>query len=250
MNVFNELSEVLTKNRTLRLIEDDIYSVLPDDSRAHHYDKRAAAYDLVVSTRLYNFVMWGTSPSDYIAFARQALTQSSGGVFLDAGCGSMLFTATDYVKSRRNIIAVDESLAMLRRARQRLIKLCGHVPEYVRLVQTDLNDLPFRPHCFSSVICLNVLHQFRDAAALISNLKRLLTSDADLYLTSLVLNNCFVGDRYLNALYAAGEFVRPRSKHELKEILDASLGPEVSYRVKGNMAFVVKARTRSGSVFV
>jgi len=236
--------EVLAENRTARLVEDDIYSVLPDHSRTHHYDKRAAAYDLVVSTRLYNFVMWGTSPSDYIDFARQALTSSSDGRFLDAGCGSLLFTATDYVKSRRQIIAVDESLAMLRRARQRLIKLCGHVPEHVQLVQTDLNDLPFRPNRFNSVLCLNVLHQFSNAAALISNLKQLLTDDGDLYLTSLILNKCFVGDRYLNALHAAGEFVRPRSKDELKEILDAGLGPEVSYRVKGNMAFAVRWRQR------
>lgn len=238
-----KLSEVLAENRTVRLVEDDIYSVLPDHSRTHHYDRRAAAYDLVVSTRLYNFVMWGTSPSDYIDFARQALTSSDEGIFLDAGCGSLLFTATDYVNSRREIIAVDESLAMLRRARQRFIKLCGHVPEHVRLVQTDLNDLPFRPNSFTSVLCLNVLHQFSNAAALISNLKQLLTNDGDLYLTSLVLNKCFVGDRYLNALYTAGEFVRPRSERELKEILDASLGPEVSYRVKGNMAFAVRAQS-------
>jgi len=241
MDALNKLSEVLAENRTLRLIEDAIYSVLPDDSLTHHYDKRAVVYDLVVSTRLYNFVMWGTSPSDYIAFARQALTSSSDGILLDAGCGSLLFTATDYLKSRRLIIAVDESLAMLRRARQRLIKLCGHVPEHVRLLQTDLNDLPFRPNRFSSVLCLNVLHQFSDAAALLSNVKQLLTNDGDLYLTSLVLNKCFVGDRYLNALYAAGEFVRPRSKHELKEILDTTLSLEVSFRVKGNMAFVTTA---------
>ena len=242
MNALNELSGVLADGRTLRLVEDDIYSVLPDHSRAHHYDKRAAAYDLVVSARVYNLVMWGTSPSDYIDFARQALTSSSAGIFLDAGCGSMLFTATEYVKSKRQIIAVDESLAMLRRARQRLIKLCGHVPEHVRLVQTDLNDLPFHPNSFTSVLCLNVLHQISDAAALISSLNLLLTSDGDLYLTSLVLNKCFVGDRYLNALHAAGEFVRPRSKDDLKQILDATLSREVNYRVKGNMAFAVTAR--------
>jgi ubiquinone/menaquinone biosynthesis C-methylase UbiE len=235
-NALNKLSEVLAEDRTARLVEDDIYSVLPDDSRTHHYDKRAGVYDLVVSTRLYNLVMWGTSPSDYVDFARLAFTSSSDGIFLDAGCGSMLFTATHYVQSKRCIIAVDESLAMLRRARQRLIKLCGHVPEHVRLVQTDLNDLPFRPKSFNSVLCLNVLHQFSGAAALISNLKQLLTGDGDLYLTSLILNKCFVGDHYLNALYAAGEFVRPRSKHELEEIL------KTSFRVKGNMAFAVTAR--------
>jgi hypothetical protein len=86
-----------------------------------------------------------------------------------------------------------------------------------------------------------VLHQFDNAAALISDLKKLLTRNGHLYLTSVVLNNRLVGDRYLNALYATGEFVRPRSKLELKEMLDRTLGQGVSYRVKGNIAYVTTA---------
>jgi ubiquinone/menaquinone biosynthesis C-methylase UbiE len=244
MGALNELMEVLQEDRSVRPIEENIYSVLPDASRIHHYDRRAVVYDLVVSTRLYNFVMWGSSPFDYINFTRQALTSSSGGIFLDAGCGSMLFTASAYVDSNRPVIALDQSLAMLRRARHRLIDLCGVVPEHIRLLQADLNDLPFRPNRFRTVLCLNVLHQFADAAALISNFKKLLTNNGYLYLTSLVTSNRFVGDRYLNALYAAGEFVRPRSKLELKELLDNTLRQELSYRLKGNMAFVTTAIDR------
>ncbi len=241
MDALTELKEVMTDNRPVRLIEDDIYSVLPDASRMHHYDRRAAVYDLVVSTRAYNLVMWGNSPSDYIAFARQALTSCAGGRFLDAGCGSLLFTGSIYLASDRHIIAFDQSLAMLRRARQRLITLSGSVPEHIRLVQADLNDLPFSPDSFRTVLCLNVLHQFENAAALISTLQKTLTSNGHLFLTSLVSNNRLVGDHYLNALYATGEFVRPRSKLEFKEMLDKTLGQGVSYRVKGNMAFVTTA---------
>lgn len=241
MDALNELKEVMAAKSAVRLIEDDIYSVLPDASRVHHYDRRAIVYDLVVSTRLYNFVIWGSSPFDYIAFARQALTSCSDGRFLDAGCGSLIFTAPMYLGSNRHIIACDQSLAMLRRARKRLITLSGSVPEHIRLLQADLNDLPFRPDSFRTVLCLNVLHQFDNAAALISDLKRLLTRNGHLYLTSVVLNNRLVGDRYLNALYATGEFVRPRSKLELKEMLDRTLGQGVSYRVKGNIAYVTTA---------
>jgi SAM-dependent methyltransferase len=241
MDALNELKGVLVENRAVRLIEDDIYSVLPDVSRIHHYDRRATIYDLVVSTRLYNFIMWGSSPFDYVAFARQALTSSADGRFLDAGCGSLLFTAPTYLGSNQHIIAFDQSLAMLRRARQRLINLSGSMPEHIRLLQADLNDLPFRPHSFRTVLCLNVLHQFENAVALVSNLKKLITNDGHLYLTSLVSNNRLVGDRYLNALYATGEFVRPRSKLELKEMLDGTLNQGVSYRVKGNMVFVTTA---------
>jgi len=93
MDASDELKEVVTEKRFVRLIEEDIYSVLPDTSVPHHYDKRAAVYDLIVSTRLYNAVMWGSSPCDYVQFARQALTSSREGKFLDAGCGSLLFSA-------------------------------------------------------------------------------------------------------------------------------------------------------------
>src|SRR5438067_10095219 len=195
MNALNELKEVLTEDRAVRFVEDGIYSVLPDTSCQHHYDRRATIYDLVVSTRLYNAVMWGSSPLDYVAFARHAVASDNDGKFLDAGCGSMLFTARSYLESKRRIIACDQSLAMLRRARKRLIKFAGSMPEHVLLLQADLSDLPFRPNRFQIVLCMNVLHQFEDAAALIPNLKRLLADDGHLFLTSLVANNRFVGDR-------------------------------------------------------
>ena len=241
MDIPDELKVVLAENCTVRLVDDGIYSVLPDASSKHHYDKRATVYDLVVSTRLYNFAMWGSSPLDYAAFARQAVASRPDGRFLDAGCGSMLFTAPIYLDCGRQIIAFDQSLAMLRRARKRLIGLCGSTPKHILLLQADLSELLFNPASFRTILCMNVLHHFENAAALIPNLKRLLTDDGHLYLTSLVSNNRFVGDRYLNALYATGEFIRPRSNLELKEMLDRSLGHGVRYRVKGNMAFATTA---------
>ena len=128
----DELEEVVAEGHAVRLIEDDIYSVLPDTSVPHHYDKWASVYDSVVSTRLYNFVMWGTSPYDYVEFARQALNSTDDGIYLDAGCGSLLFTGRIYVGSNRRIVAFDQSLAMLTRARQRLRKLAGCVSEHIR----------------------------------------------------------------------------------------------------------------------
>lgn len=232
------LSEVLAESYSVSLIEEDIYSVLPDLSVKHHYDRRAAAYDLVVRSRLYNSLMWGSSPLDYIAFARQAIDSCSNANFLDAGCGSLLFTAHTYTKCNRKVITSDQSLAMLRRARRRLIELAGQVPEHIVLLQADLKDLPFRPASFQTVLCLNVLHQFEDAAALIPNLKRLLTAEGQLFLTSLVLNNRFVGDRYLQLLYAAGEFVRPRSNLELRELMTKTLNRKLNFVTRGNMAFV------------
>ena len=237
MDALEELENVLGEQRTVRLIEDDIYSVLPDTSVQHHYDKRAAVYDVVVKTWLYNFVMWGTSPSDYVQFARQALDSSRDEMFLDAGCGSLLFTARLYVDSTRRILAFDQSLAMLRRARERLRKLSGGVPEHIRLLQADLSALPFRQKSFRTVLCLNVLHQFADARALASGFNELLSESGNLYLTSLIANNRIIGDWYLEALYRTGEFVPPRSERELRELFDNAF-----YVEKGNMAFIRTGR--------
>lgn len=235
------LKTALADGRVVRLIEEDIYSVLPDTSVPHHYDKMAAVYDLVVGRRLYNLVMWGSPPREYSEFASQALKSSREGWFLDAGCGSLLFTARLYSDSNRRIIAFDQSLAMLRRARRRLIELSGCVPEHIRLLQADLNDLPFRRGAFRTTLCLNVLHQFADAAALISNLNGLLDNLGDLYLTSLVSNDRTVGNWYLKALYRTGEFVRPRNELELRELLEKAVAQRLSYGVRGNMAFVTTA---------
>lgn len=238
MDAAEELRTVVAEERSVRLIEEDIYSVLPDVSVQHLYDKRAPLYDLFVSTRLYNRVMWGASPANYSQFARQALNSSHDGIFLDAGCGSMLFSAHDYTASKRRIVAFDQSVAMLRRARQRLVKLSGHVPANIRLLQADLSDLPFRRKSFRTVLCLNVLHQIADAATLVSGFKELLSEEGNLYLTSLISNNRTIGDWYIKALYRTGEFVRPRNERELREVFVRSFGQRISYVEKGNMAFI------------
>lgn len=238
MDVPKHLAEVLAENRTVRLIEDHIYSVLHESSHKHHYDRRATIYDLLVSMRLYNSVMWGSSPLHYIDFARQAVGSCPEGKFLDAGCGSLLFTAPIYLNCNRQIIAFDQSVAMLKHARERLRRLAGSMPSHIILLQGDLSDLPFCPGRFRTVLSLNVLHQFKEAAALIADLKKLLTEDGYLFLTSLVLNDRFIGDYYLRALHLIKEFVHPRSRVELQEIFKEPANRETSFCFRGNMAFV------------
>lgn len=237
MDVPDQLREVLSRD-IVRQVDEDIYSVLPDGSPEHHYDRRATIYDLVVSTHLYNSIMWGSSPRDYASFASQAIN-SSEEILLDAPCGSLLFTAPSYVQTRRQIVAIDQSIAMLKLARKRLLDLAGSMPSNVILLQADLSDQPLRPGSFHTVLCMNVLHLFQDAEGLISNLNGLLTNDGCLFLTSLISSNRFIGDAYLRALYRAKEFVRPRSRSELEKIVNDSGVREVSLSVKGNMAFVI-----------
>jgi hypothetical protein len=108
MVVLSELNESFADGREVRLIEEGIYTVLDDVEQVHHYDRRAAAYDRIVGTWIYNAVMWGASPADYTDFARKALESSTEGKILDAGCGSMLFTASAYLDTERTIIAFDQ----------------------------------------------------------------------------------------------------------------------------------------------
>ena len=236
MDAPDQLKSVLWRD-SVRLIDEDIYSVLSESSK-HHYDRRATIYDLVVNTGLYNSVMWGTSPRDYRRFGSRAVSACSSGTMLDAGCGSLLFTAATYLQTSRQIVAFDQSIAMLRRARKRLLRLAGVIPSNITLLQTDLSDLPFRPASFDTVLCMNVLHQFQDAAVLVSNLKKLLKHDGCLFVSSLVSNNRLIGDVYLRALYATKEFVRPRSRSELETIMNDAGARELDLSVKGNMAFV------------
>lgn len=237
MNRPEIFQDVLLEGRIIRLLEDDIYSALPEAPHQHLYDRRAAAYDTVVSTWLYNRLMWGTSPLDYTAFVREAVVSDPAGPMLDAACGSLLFTAQVYLESDRQIIAFDQSLQMLRRARARLINLAGSVPQRILLLQADLNDIVFRQGRFETILCMNVLHQFPKVAELIPKLLALLAGGGQFYLTSLVSNSRYIGDRWLHTLYKTGEFVRPRSGAELNQLLNDSLGERVSYRIKGNMAF-------------
>jgi len=237
MNDRNSLKEVIEDSRTVRLVETDIYSVVPDIQQTYQYDKKAATYDFVVGTSLYNRVMWGDSPKNYLAFARQAINSHPNGWLMDAGCGSMLFTAEAYLQSRRPIIACDQSLDMLRRARARLSKFANPIPQHIFLIQADLSDIRFRPLSFQTVLSMHVLHHFADVAGLVLKLKNLLTEDGCIYLTSLVTSNRFPGDHYLSALHKMGWLVQPKTKDELKELLQECLRTEIRFWTEGNMAY-------------
>src|SRR5262245_699453 len=113
MDPLNSLKEILIENRSIRLVEDGIYSVLPDSADQAHYDRRAALYDLIVGANLYHKVMWGTTSRSYTEFAGRAIRSMPRGKIADAGCGSLLFTAQAYIESDKQIIAFDQSLNML-----------------------------------------------------------------------------------------------------------------------------------------
>lgn len=234
--------EVIAEGHAIRLVEEGIYSVLPDPSYNHLYDGRAGLYDAVVGTRLYNRVMWGAALPGYVAFARQAVASDQSGSLFDAGCGSLLFTAQAYLESQRPIIACDQSLAMLRRARSRLLKLAGSVPERIVLLQVDLSAMPFHRDSFTTVLCMNVLHHVADAAGLVADLRNVLVDGGHFYLTSLVKGDRLIGDRYLDVLHRRGDFVSPRTMADVATLVGGSFGRTMHHWLEGNMWYATATR--------
>ena len=159
------IASLLSDGRTLRDVDHGIVSALPAVGPRRPYDRWAVAafYDGVVATRAYNRVIWGTTPDAYIDFERRAITSRDDGVMLDAACGSLAFTANLFAGHRaREVVLLDYSLGMLRRARRRIEQICGSVPSHLTLLHADIHDLPFRDGVFSTVSFPAALHEFRD----------------------------------------------------------------------------------------
>src|SRR6185369_3902808 len=104
-NYYQQFRGLLIEDCSLQVVEEGIYSVLPVSMGSQQYDTKATAYDLVIGSRLYNRIMWGTSPHSQMAFASQAVSSQPHGWLLDAGCGSMLFSAQAHLESSRPILA-------------------------------------------------------------------------------------------------------------------------------------------------
>jgi SAM-dependent methyltransferase len=146
-----EIESLLAAERTLRPARPPVVSALPAGDEGARYDRRAATYDRLIASRLYNRLAWGTRPSQYESFAAEAIAAGSGRL-LDAGCGTATFTAAAYREAHRPLVLVDRSLDMLERAAQRL------AGAQAAFVQADVMDLPFSPGQFDTVACFGVLH--------------------------------------------------------------------------------------------
>jgi SAM-dependent methyltransferase len=206
------LTDLVCPGLDLRELDTEIYSVLAPGESARRFDWEAGFYDALVGNPLYLRVMWDNRPADFRRFAAEAIRAGGDGPYLDAGCGSLLFTGALYRKHlRRPAVLVDKSAGMLRQARKKLIGPDGRLPPNITLLQADLLDLPFRPGQFASVMCMGLLHIFADPAALVRSMDTARAPGASLYLSSLVLAGRRVGDRYLAMLERSRQIAAPRT---------------------------------------
>lgn len=239
------LSDRLLAGREPRRAGDGVWSVMTADAPGQRYDRRAAAYDRVVGSALYNRILWGSSPRTYAAFAHRAVC-SAGGPLLDAGCGSLVFTARAYATADRALVLMDQSVGMLQAARERLQSATDPVRDDIVLVQADLRDLPFRRGSFSTVLCMGMLHLFDDLRDVVPALARTVEPGGQLFVTSLVAETR-IGARYLSLLHRAGEVASPRTAKQLLNELTASSANRfepTEVRTEGSMAFIVGRTAR------
>ena len=147
----NRLRDILTEGTFLRSVAPGLCSVYrKEETPAASYDTFfGTLYDRVACNRLYNRLVWGYAIDEYARLCRDALASGDGGWMLDAGCGSLAFTAGVYAtEARRPVICLDRSLKLLKTARTRLVSRAGSVPENLVLLHADALKLPFPPAVF------------------------------------------------------------------------------------------------------
>lgn len=233
----SSLSKLLSENVTLRLIEPHIYSVIQDGVSTNFFDKMASFYDLVICNPLYNRLVWGYSVKNYDIFTHNALTSSKDGWVLDAGCGSLAFTAKTYLRySERPVVLLDHSLSLLRIAKSRLIRLNGDVPANMVFLQGDALQLPFRPKIFKTIISLNLLHVLDDVKKVLLGFRNILTDHGTMSFTTLIENNRFA-DKYLYYVLGKAAGVVPRKARDLFKMFN-DISMPVKFDIMGNMAFI------------
>jgi len=219
----------------LHELEPGLYSVLEEAERPAHYDDIAGVYDLIIGSWLYNRVMWGNPLSEYRGYSHEAIHDAAGPV-LDAGCGSLVFTAADYANSTAPVILLDRSLGMLRRARTRLTDAHPSI-----VVQGDLYDLPFDDAVFERVYHLAVAHVLPERLPVLRELHRVLRPGGTLYITSLIRGS-WIGDAWAQVLHRRGEVTAPYDADVLLEEL-ASVGFETEHRTRANALYAWAQKT-------
>jgi ubiquinone/menaquinone biosynthesis C-methylase UbiE len=236
VNLRDRLEILLLPGQNVTEIEPGIWTVdttLP----AQAYDRRAAAYDRLIGSNIYNRLMWGTTPKAYREFA-QALHEAGPRVVLDAGSGSMAATAEIHAKSGAFVIGVDLSLAMLRKAKERL-EAAG--ARNVALLQADLRDLPFRNGSFEGGLFMGMMHLFQNSEPILTSIQRVMQPNARLHMTSLAKVGRRFGDRYYETLHRMGEVAKGRNPVEIAHDLE-DIYAGVSVRNEGNMVFATAFR--------
>ena len=218
-------------------VSEGIFSVLDESRQQSGYDGKVLAYDALVGNRFYNKLMWGNWPSTYHRLCKKALAKSLDKPVLDAGCGSLVFTANAYAQSDNQcVVLLDRSQGMLKRARERLKKLRGPNLDNIAFLQADVFDLPFHDNSFGLVMSAGLLHIFDQKKDILNELERVKDNNGVMSLSSVVANKG-VGRKYLSLLEKSGQTGKSDTSESLNTLLR---NRPLNYRLctRGNIAYI------------
>lgn len=214
--------------------EDGIYRSSANNEGGATYDNKAKAYERLVSSKLYNKLMWGTLPVDYIEFSKKAIIDSSG-IGLDIGCGGLVQTYQQYGATNNEFILLDNSIEMLKVGQSRLRSNKQRKTDNIHLLQASAFEIPFDDDSFDIVCSFGVLHIFDQKEDFIKEALRVLKPEGMFYFTSLTSDR-FISRKYISLLQTQGEFGKPMTSDETRSLFKNSLN--LSWYLKGSMLFV------------
>ena len=231
-------SSLLSNAHAVRELSPGLYTALPREAGAA-YDRKAFVYDAIVGRSIYHRVFWGTSPSVYSSFARDALHHAGSGTFAEIGCGSLLFTASMYRQPSTPTVLADRSLAMLRRGLARIARFQDSLPAGITMLHADAGALPFRSGVFSTILSLNLLHVPCDRGRITTEWARTLVPGRGQVFVSALVRSGRWSDAWLKLLHDVGELGPPFTVDELRQTVASEWAIIESMSVEGNMCFIV-----------
>ncbi len=206
--IITEKAEILRDDAVTTQLASGITSCLADADRPAHYDRIAWGYDLLISSALYYRPAWGAWPSCHAEAARMALADCPSGPILDAGCGSLLFTADVYrAVGRTDMICLDRSLGMLRRAQRRM--------PAGQFWHGSALELPFRDGVFGTTLCWGTVHVLGTPSGLLAELRRVTRPGGQVAISTLVRSKRAAGEFMLKMLHRRKELARPETEEEV-----------------------------------
>ncbi len=221
-------------NLALKTVDRDIYSSL-ENPKGAKYDNKAKYYERVVGTKLFNRLFWGTQPSDYTNFARNAITDRKGSL-LDVGCGGLTQTASLYRATANECVLADRSVEMLKIAHSRLEDGNGAIPPNIQLLQTDAFHLPFPDNTFDTLCSFGTIHLFDDKQAFVNSLLRVLKKGGRFYFLSMTTEK-LIARLFMAQLRPFGEFGPLFSARQTLSLFDSEALDVKSY-MKGSVIFI------------
>ncbi|MCG2617856.1 class I SAM-dependent methyltransferase [Terrimonas sp. NA20] len=218
----------------VREIEPNIYSSVEYSIKAT-YDRKARLYELLVGNFLYNKIMWGTRPGDYVHYAKEVLSTCQGSV-VDIGCGGLIQTSSLYAARPAFTVLADLSLEMLRIGKHRLLQHRSRLPHHVTFLQADAFGLPFHDGAVDNVVSFGMLHLFDNKTAFIKEFLRILKKGGSFHITSLTNDRSF-SRAYIRFLQRNNEFATAMSSTEIIGLFLAQ-DCRIQHYTIGSMVFI------------